>query len=137
MNRAAQSFRAVLEYVLLVFCILAAGLDLNGIAWAVGSFSNCSRAVLLTAPIALLLAALSVFVSHFRTWWLVLFGSAIGASTLAHAMVSAGGLGICSDPIRVNVGLLPYLALILLVGRIVMLKAGPGSTESNTEVRGV
>lgn len=113
--------RTVLEYLLLVVCLLVAVIDLGGVGWFWGSFSTCQTVFLVTAPVALLIASLSIFFSRFPISKLVLFGSAMGFSALFYAIVSVGGLGLCAEPIRANVGLLPYFAILLLVGRVLVV----------------
>ena len=137
MSRTAQSVRAVLEYLLSVICLSVALLDVGGIGWSWDSFSTCLRYLYLGGPIMLLAATVSVFVSRFPRWRILLFGGVIGCSTLIYAIVSAGGLGICTDPVRVDVGLLPYIALLLLVGRIILVSVGRNPAEMKSEVRGV
>jgi len=56
------------------------------------------------------------------------------AAALAFAIVSAGGLSICGEPMDVTVSPLPYVALLLVLGRILLLRT---STTPNSEVRGV
>jgi hypothetical protein len=85
----------------------------------------------------LLAATVSVFFSRFPRWRILLFGGVIGISTLTYAVVTAGGLGICHDPVRLNVGLLPYIALLLLVGRIILVSISPRRTDLESEGRGV
>lgn len=121
MGLTAQRVLAVLEYLLLVVCLLAALIDLGGVGWFWGSFSTCQTVFLVTAPVTLLIASFSIFFSRLPIYKLVFFGSAVAFSALFYAIVSAGGFGLCTEPIRANVGLLPYLALLLLVGRIIML----------------
>lgn len=133
MGLTPQRVRAVLDYLILVVCILVAVIDLGGVGWFWGSFSTCQTVFLVTAPVALLIASFSIFFSHLPIYKLVFFGSAMAFSALLYAIVSAGGLGLCAEPIRTNVGLLPYLALLLLIGRIIMVM----TNASTNGARGV
>ena len=122
MSRLTASVRAVLEYVLLGFCIIVALIYFLGAGWFWGSFPTCDRVFIIAAPMTILVATGSVFISRFPNVVLTVFCTVIAAGFVLFALIGAEGAGICSDPIKVKVDVLPFAALGLLGLRIAFLR---------------
>jgi hypothetical protein len=119
-SAAAQSMRAVLEYVLFAGCLLIAAVCFIGVAWFWASFGVCAQTFLVAAPIAMLVAAGSVFVPKLGRKTLIFFSAAIVTALALFGVVASGGAGVCA-PFSVDTGVWPFAALLLLAVRLGLL----------------